>query len=118
MVPRTWWDAPRARDTVEAETFARRATSWMVTGTEPLQLAVSTTGCPDDFCNRLGSESIGARWGASTPFIRLIGQYLFRFHDNRHNARTGVHQHLFVLPDGLLTDDGPLRGAAWIPYMG
>jgi hypothetical protein len=34
VVPRTWWDALRARDTVDAETLALRATSWMVTGTE------------------------------------------------------------------------------------
>jgi hypothetical protein len=38
VVPRTWWDALRARDTVDAETFALRATSWIVTGTGPLQL--------------------------------------------------------------------------------
>src|SRR5438552_9666411 len=36
VVPRTRWDALRARDTVEGDTWARRATSWMVTGIDDL----------------------------------------------------------------------------------
>src|SRR5439155_22624052 len=35
-VPRTRWEALSARDTVEGDTWARRATSWMVTGIDAL----------------------------------------------------------------------------------
>src|SRR5690348_14875646 len=78
VVPRTWWDALRARDTVDAETLALRATSWIVTGSE-----TAPARCGDLFCNRLWKPVNPRRAGASRPFIGRMRDGPFAFYDYR-----------------------------------
>jgi hypothetical protein len=85
----------------------------MVTGTEPLQLAVV-----EAFCNRLWSESICGWQGPSTlSSDELDGPYS-HFTTTDITAQLATDLHIFVGTDVFAVSGDAFRPAVKLPYVG